>query len=153
MENQASAQASSFETKSCDTLMKPELSVSLQSFLLLAVLGKGSFAKVVLVRKSDNDRIYAMKMIKKEMICLKKQGAHVKTERNILVMSCALKMLTANRSMLIIPLSSNYGGLSKTNVNYSLYLTTALGENSLGYFRSVVLSRNPSMKYKSECLK
>jgi serum/glucocorticoid-regulated kinase 2 len=42
--------------------------VSIQSFNLLTVLGKGSYAKVVLVRKKDNGKVYALKMLKKAYI-------------------------------------------------------------------------------------
>jgi serum/glucocorticoid-regulated kinase 2 len=46
--------------------------VDLESFSLLTVVGKGSYAKVVLVRKKDNDKIYAMKILKKAYIEKKK---------------------------------------------------------------------------------
>ena len=46
--------------------------VDLESFLLLTVVGKGSYAKVVLVRKKDNNKIYAMKILKKAYIEKKK---------------------------------------------------------------------------------
>lgn len=59
--------------------------VNINSFTLLKVIGKGSYAKVVLVKKKDNNKIYAMKILKKDYIRLKKQVAHIKTERSILV--------------------------------------------------------------------
>ena len=40
--------------------------ISIEDFTLITVLGKGSYAKVVLVRKKDNNKIYAMKVIKKK---------------------------------------------------------------------------------------
>jgi serine/threonine protein kinase len=40
--------------------------VSIEDFTLITVLGKGSYAKVVLVKKRDNGRIFAMKVIKKK---------------------------------------------------------------------------------------
>ena len=61
--------------------------VDLNSFMLLTVVGKGSYAKVVLVRKKDTNRIYALKILKKDYIKLRKQVAHIKTERQILVNS------------------------------------------------------------------
>lgn len=51
---------------------------SLENFDQIAVLGKGSYAKVVLVRrKDDNTKTYAMKILKKKYIELKKQEIHV----------------------------------------------------------------------------
>lgn len=42
--------------------------LSIDKFLLLTVIGKGSYAKVLLVRKKDNDKLYAMKALKKKYI-------------------------------------------------------------------------------------
>ena len=38
----------------------------LQDFRLLSVFGYGNYSKVALVRKKDDQKIYAMKVIKKE---------------------------------------------------------------------------------------
>jgi len=59
--------------------------VNLSSFLLLSVIGKGSYAKVVLVRKKETNEIYALKILKKGNIEVRNQKTHVKTERNILI--------------------------------------------------------------------
>jgi serum/glucocorticoid-regulated kinase 2 len=59
--------------------------VSMDDFTLLTVIGKGSYAKVVLVKKKSNDKVYAMKILKKKHIEKKKQEAHILTERNVLV--------------------------------------------------------------------
>ena len=45
----------------------------------------GSYAKVVLVKKIDNGKIYALKILKKKYIERKKQEEHIITERNVLV--------------------------------------------------------------------
>ena len=45
-------------------------SLSIESFELLKVIGKGSFGKVMQVRKRDTARIYALKTIRKAHICL-----------------------------------------------------------------------------------
>ena len=59
--------------------------VTLDDFKLLSVIGKGSYAKVCLVKKNDSDKTYAMKILKKKHIEKKKQEAHIMTERNVLV--------------------------------------------------------------------
>lgn len=58
--------------------------VTLDDFALLKVLGKGTYAKVVLVRKRDTGVIYAMKIIKKKRIQKPKQKEHIYTEKNVL---------------------------------------------------------------------
>ena len=42
--------------------------VTIDDFVTKIVLGKGSYAKVVLVKKKDNSNYYAMKIIKKAML-------------------------------------------------------------------------------------
>jgi serine/threonine protein kinase len=56
----------------------------LDDYTLLKVLGKGSFGKVLLVRKKANDRLYAMKILRKALVVMRRQVAHTKTERLIL---------------------------------------------------------------------
>ncbi|EGR30802.1 protein kinase domain protein [Ichthyophthirius multifiliis] len=58
--------------------------ISLDSFYLLTIIGKGSYAKVSLVRKKDDNQVYALKAIKKQLIKEKNQREHVIGERNIL---------------------------------------------------------------------
>lgn len=43
-------------------------SLGLADFDLLRVIGRGSYAKVLLVRLRRTDRIYAMKVVKKELV-------------------------------------------------------------------------------------
>lgn len=42
--------------------------LGLQDFDLIRVIGRGSYAKVLLVRLKKNDQIYAMKVVKKELV-------------------------------------------------------------------------------------
>ena len=52
--------------------------IGLDNFNMLSVIGKGSYAKVVLVKKKDGDgRVFAMKILKKKFIAKKKQETHV----------------------------------------------------------------------------
>lgn len=58
--------------------------IGVDSFDLLKVLGRGSFGKVMLVRKKDTGQIYAMKILKKSMIIARQQVDHTRAERKIL---------------------------------------------------------------------
>ena len=61
--------------------------VSMANFDLLKVLGKGSYGKVILVRKKDGKDVgecYAMKVLKKRHVHQKRQVEHTKTERDVL---------------------------------------------------------------------
>ena len=55
--------------------------LTLDNFNMLSVIGKGSYAKVVLVKKKgeNNDTVYAMKILKKKYIEKRKQETHVIT--------------------------------------------------------------------------
>lgn len=72
----ASAKESSRSSKSSK--------VSLDDFELVKVIGKGSFGKVTLVRKKNDQKLYAMKVLSKPNIVKRKQVEHTKTERRIL---------------------------------------------------------------------
>jgi serine/threonine protein kinase len=45
-----------------------DYSVSIDSFHLIKVIGRGSFGKVYLVQKKSSGKYYAMKTLKKQMI-------------------------------------------------------------------------------------
>ncbi len=62
-----------------DNSSLPQL--TLDNFNMLSVIGKGSYAKVVLVKKKGEevDRVYAMKILKKKYIEKRKQENHVMT--------------------------------------------------------------------------
>lgn len=47
---------------------KDESEQRLEQFHMLSVIGKGSYAKVMLVRKKDNQKLYALKTMKKKYI-------------------------------------------------------------------------------------
>ena len=52
------------------------------------MIGKGSFGKVMLVRRKEDNQIYAMKVLRKEAIIARKQVAHTMAERAILQKLC-----------------------------------------------------------------
>ena len=51
-------------------MMDPSVQLSLDKFNMMSVIGKGSYAKVVLVKKKgeEDDKVYAMKILKKKYI-------------------------------------------------------------------------------------
>lgn len=58
--------------------------VTKDDFELMTVIGKGSFGKVMQVKKKGSGEIYAMKVLRKEAIIARKQVAHTKAEKSIL---------------------------------------------------------------------
>jgi len=58
--------------------------VGLDDFVLLKVIGEGSFGKVFQVKKKDTERIYAMKVLNKKTVIERQEIQHTQTERNIL---------------------------------------------------------------------
>jgi len=63
---------------------KNDATVGKDDFELLKVIGKGSFGKVMQVRKKDDGQIYAMKVLRKEAIIARKQVDHTRAEKAIL---------------------------------------------------------------------
>jgi len=64
-----------------------EEKLTVNDFDLLKIVGKGAFGKVMLVRKknsADEGKVYAMKVLKKDVIAAKGQIEHTKSERDIL---------------------------------------------------------------------
>jgi serine/threonine protein kinase len=66
------------------TIMQEQSDTRLDQFNMLSVIGKGSYAKVMLVRKKDNHKLYALKSMKKKYIEQKKQEGRILMEKNIL---------------------------------------------------------------------
>jgi serine/threonine protein kinase len=58
--------------------------VKMEDFELLKVLGRGSFGKVMQVKKKSDGKVYAMKILKKRAIIARNQVEHTKAERKIL---------------------------------------------------------------------
>mmetsp|Transcript_18992 Transcript_18992/g.21462 ORF Transcript_18992/g.21462 Transcript_18992/m.21462 type:complete len:383 (-) Transcript_18992:1930-3078(-) len=71
------------------TLMQDETTpieerATLDDFELLKLVGRGTFGKVIQVRYKKNEQIYAMKVLRKDLIWKRNQVEHTKTERRIL---------------------------------------------------------------------
>ncbi|PSS05189.1 protein kinase 1 [Coniella lustricola] len=58
--------------------------LTIDDFDLLKVVGKGSFGKVMQVRKKDTNRIYALKTIRKAHIISRSEVTHTLAERSVL---------------------------------------------------------------------
>ncbi len=57
---------------------------SVKDFTMISVIGKGTYAKVLLVRSKKDNQVYAMKALKKKYIVEKNQCENIMTEKNIL---------------------------------------------------------------------
>jgi len=74
---------------------------TLENFEFLKVLGKGTFGKVILCREKATGHLYAIKILKKEVIIQKDEVAHTLTENRVL--------RTTNHPFLIVSVDSvNY---------------------------------------------
>ena len=56
-----------------------------KDFEFLKVIGKGSFGQVYLTRHIKEDKLYAMKILKKESIIKRNEQRHIMAERNVLI--------------------------------------------------------------------
>ncbi|KAL7637343.1 UNVERIFIED_CONTAM: hypothetical protein RMT77_012069 [Armadillidium vulgare] len=58
--------------------------ISLDSFEFLKVLGKGTFGKVILCREKSSKRLYAIKILRKDVIINRDEVTHTLTENRVL---------------------------------------------------------------------
>lgn len=66
--------------------------VSMEDFELLKVLGRGAFGKVVLCKEKESSALYAMKILKKTMVCDKNEVSFEIDFENI--MFCSVRWNT-----------------------------------------------------------
>lgn len=64
----------------------PMPSVSMDDFTIISVLGRGYFGKVMLVRKKDTNKYYALKVVRKTKLLESGGMASLIAERNIMMM-------------------------------------------------------------------
>jgi protein-serine/threonine kinase len=58
--------------------------LTINDFTIIKVIGKGSYGKVLLVKKNKEDKVYAMKVLKKKAMIKRNQVQHIKSERKIM---------------------------------------------------------------------
>jgi serine/threonine protein kinase len=61
--------------------------VSLRDFDIIKTIGRGAFGKVMICRSKLDQKIYAMKQMKKKEMRKKNQIAHIKAERDVLALA------------------------------------------------------------------
>ncbi|KAL4147025.1 hypothetical protein PRNP1_010781 [Phytophthora ramorum] len=71
-------------SKELQSLRHQRKRLAVGDFQPLAVIGRGAFGEVRLVRKKDSGEIFALKSLEKSAMVLKNQVGHVKAERDIL---------------------------------------------------------------------
>jgi len=72
------------DKKKSEPVFGAQKKVTLDQFDILCVIGRGSFGKVMKVRRKDTNEIYAMKVLKKEVVVRENMIGHTKAEKNIL---------------------------------------------------------------------
>ena len=60
------------------------LKQTLENFEFIKMLGKGTFGKVILCREKGTGHLFAIKILKKEVIIAKDEVAHTLTENRVL---------------------------------------------------------------------
>jgi serine/threonine protein kinase len=94
-----SANGSKVDSRASQTPAEPaKKMVVLEDFDILKVIGRGSFGKVLQVRKKDNKKIYAMKVLNKKSIIEKAEVDHTKAEQSILQKLCHPFLVNLNYS-------------------------------------------------------
>jgi len=71
-------------TKPKAPLFKMNAKITIDDFVVVKCIGRGSFAKVMMVKKKDSGKTYAMKVLSKKDLVRRKQVLHTMTERQVI---------------------------------------------------------------------
>ena len=66
------------ENGDCENLLQPQEKIGLKDFDLIKVIGRGSFGKVYMVKKTGTESYYAMKKLRKDVVA--KRNLFIKTQ-------------------------------------------------------------------------
>lgn len=78
-------EAKANRTSRAKTIYSTSQDVTLEDFTILKVLGRGSFGKVMMVRKNDSGELFAMKSLRKDALLEREQVEHTRTEKQIMM--------------------------------------------------------------------
>ena len=74
------------ETNSKETqLSELKIKLNLDNFEIIKLIGKGTYGKVLLVKLKSKETYYAMKVLNKKYLEIKKQEIHTKNERDFMI--------------------------------------------------------------------
>jgi serine/threonine protein kinase len=62
-----------------------ETQQNIDDFVLLTIIGKGSYGKIILVKEIKSEKVFAMKVLKKKLLSKHNKINTVFTERNLLI--------------------------------------------------------------------
>lgn len=65
----------------------PAKKLNVNDFTNVAIIGRGAFGEVRVVRKNDSGEIFAMKVMKKAEMIKKNQVQHIRAERDLMVLA------------------------------------------------------------------
>lgn len=70
-------------TAESENLLNNAVKISLDDFKIIKVIGRGTFGKVFMVKKKDNGKVFAMKVVKKEKVA--SRNLRLKTKGTVLL--------------------------------------------------------------------